>query len=140
MRPRLSAHLASYPDREEFQIDRVIVWVRVSAEIGSAASVSRAESVLGQVWEAIPQVLVAAQDASRQHLPQMWQAYDAAGVADQQLAVYGIWIDPLAASADYDVAWNYDKVNPEGLPKLPDDHRIAVTRDAAGTLTVDPVA
>lgn len=141
MQASFGAPLASYPDRVEFQIGRTIVWVWVSQALGgAAASVRRAESILGTVWDAIPQVLAVAQDASRRRLPEEWQAYDAANVADRQLLVYGIWIDPVAASAEYDVGLNHENTNSDGLPELPNDHSIQVSRDASGTVTADEPA
>jgi hypothetical protein len=125
--------LGSYPDREEFQVERVIVWVKTPSHGSRATWLERANLILGEVWQAIPAAVSAAQQASRTLIPEFWEAHDQAGTAAEQLAVRGIWIDPASGSADYEVARNPD-FDREGLPEFPDDLSIIVSRDPSGAL------
>jgi hypothetical protein len=126
--------LGSYPNREEFQIGQVIVWVMIPAHGRRDAWLERGDRLLDEVWEAIPAVLSAAQRESRTLIPEFWEAHDKAGTAGEQLTMLGIWIDPTTGSADYEVGCNHGFESTIGLPELPDGHSIAVSRDSGGGL------
>jgi hypothetical protein len=93
--------LGSYPDREEFQVGRVIVWVTIPPDGNRAAWVEQANPLFENVWQAIPAVVAHAQQVSRTRLPEFWKQYDDAGTADEPLTVSGIWLNPASGSADY---------------------------------------
>jgi hypothetical protein len=67
-------------------------------------------------------------------IPELWKAYDEAGTANEQLAVWGIWISPATGSADYQVGRSFESNDPDTLPELPDGHAIMVNRDSTGRL------
>lgn len=128
--------LGSYPDREEFQVERVIVWVEVSSHGSRAAWLEQADRMFEGVWRAIPAVVAAAQQASRSAIPEFWKAFDETGAAGAVLAVRGIWIDPVSGSADYEVAPNPDfPLGASGtVPEMPEGHSIVVSRQSDGNL------
>src|SRR5438094_108780 len=130
----LSNALGSYSDREEFQIGRVIVWVRIPGHGSRDTWLQRADLLIEDIWRAIPTVLSAAQQESRALIPEFWKLHDEAGTADEQLTVWGIWIDLIANSTDFHVGGNHDFNCPIGLPELPDGHCIMVSRDLSGTV------
>jgi hypothetical protein len=134
MRPILSDPLGSYPDREEFQIERVIVWVQIPSHGSRIHWVNRANQLIEGIWRAIPSVVEAAQQESRKLLPDFWKAHTQAGTASEQLTVHGIWIDPVNATAGYDVGENFDRRILPDSPELPDMYSIMVNRDSAGNL------
>jgi hypothetical protein len=134
MRRRLSNALGSYSDREEYQVDRVIVWVQLPPHGCRGDWLQRADQFFESIWAAIPEVLSAAEQRSREMVPGFWKAHDEAGTPGQKLAVLGIWIDPMTGSADYDVGFNYEFNGPSELPELPDRHTIMVSRDPCGRL------
>lgn len=135
-RPYLTNALGSYPDREEFQVGRVIVWVRIPSHAGRSMWLERADQLFEEVWQAVPEVLSAAERESRALIPEFWKAHDEAGTAGEHLAVRGIWIDPATGVADYEVGCNHDSENPSGLSELPDGYSILVSRSAGGDLLV----
>ncbi|SRR5579885_3157947 len=126
-----SNKLGSFPDREEFQVGQVIVWVKIPPHGNRATWLERANSIFEQVWPSIPAVISAAELVSRTLVPEFWKAYDQAGAADNPLSVQGIWIDSASGSADYEVSRNHD-FDRASLPELPDDHSIMVSRDPNG--------
>jgi hypothetical protein len=137
-RLHLSNAIGSYPDREEFQVERIIVWVAISALGDRASWLRRADLMFEEIWRAIPAVVRVAQQASRAEIPEFWIAHDETGTADKQLAVRWLWIDSASGSTDYDVGPNYDFTARQsaGLPEFPDDHSIMVSRQPDGELVV----
>jgi hypothetical protein len=134
MRRHLSNALGSYSDREEFQVDRVIVWVQLPTHGCRADWLQRADQFFESIWAAIPEVLSVAEQKSREMVAEFWKAHDEAEMPGQKLAVRGIWIDPMTGSADYDVGCNYEFNGPGGLPELPESHTITVSRDPCGNV------
>lgn len=134
MRLYLSGPLTSYADRDEFQIDRVLVWVKYPANGNRSAALLRANELFPEIWQAIPEVVPFAQAQSRAVIPEFWRAHDESGVPGARLAVWGITIDPATELAVYDVFWNHDFKCPAGLPELPDGHSVDVSRDREGRL------
>jgi len=128
--------IGSYPDREEFQVGRVIVWVEIPPHGSRATWLERADRMFGEVWRAIPAVVSAAQRESRALIPEYWKAHDEAGSTGERLAAWGIWIDPLGGTATYEVGrnWDFDPKDPTRLPELPDGHCITVSRDPGSEL------
>jgi hypothetical protein len=135
-RLRRSNTLGSYPDREEFQVERVIVWVEVPPHGIRDTWLERADRMFDEVWQAVPAVVAAAQQESRALFPEYWEARDRSGAAGERLAVRGIWIDPADGSAEYDVAANSDSAPDDSTPPpaLPADHSISVSRRPDGSL------
>jgi hypothetical protein len=103
------------------------------------AWVEQANPLFEKAWQATPAVLALAQQVSRTRLPEFWKQYDEAGTADEPLTVSGIWLDPASGSADYEVNRNHD-FDCDGLPELPDEHSIMISRDADGRLFTPPAA
>lgn len=134
MRRHLFNALGSYSDREEYQVDRVIVWVQLPPHGCRSDWLQRADQFFETIWAAIPEVLSAAEQRSREMVPEFWKAHDEAVTPAQKLVVLGIWINPMTGSADYDVGCNYEFIVPSGLPELPDSHSIMVSRDPCGSL------
>jgi hypothetical protein len=134
----LSNPIGSYPDREEFQVGRVIVWVELPSHGSRAAWLKQANLIFEGVWRDVPTVVSAAQQASRALIPEFWKGHDEAGTASEQLVVWGIWIDSAEGSADYEVGRNhgFSRKNWTHLPELPDDYSIVVSRDPHGGLHV----
>ena len=134
--PYLSGPLGSYPDREEFQVDRTIINVMLPAHGDRRAWLARADELFEDVWRAVPLVILAAQQNSRVTLQEFWKAHDEAGTSSEQLAVWGIWIDPETGAADYHVGCNHVFMDhaPAALPGLPDDYTISVHRNPTGHL------
>jgi hypothetical protein len=81
-------------------------------------------------------VLLAAEKESRSLIPEFWKAHDEAGTAGKRLSVWGIWIDPLTGSADYEVGGNLIDAHDHSLdlPELPESHRVIVSRPPDGSL------
>jgi hypothetical protein len=133
-----SNELGSYPDREEFQVERVIVWVKIPSRGSRAAWLERADQIFEDVWQAIPAAVAAAQQESRARIPEFWRAHEEAGTVGEPMSVLGIWIDPTTGSADYEVGRNHDRVHegPTHLPDLPDGYSIVVSRAPNGGLLV----
>lgn len=136
MRERhLRGCLGSYPDREEFLVERVLVWVMIPNQDLRRELIQRADQRFEEIWSALPKVQMEAQRESRTIIPKFWERHDAAGTSDEQFIVYGIWIEP-DGSAQYRVAANYDFENAgRNLPELPENHSIMVSRDSKGVLS-----
>jgi hypothetical protein len=117
-----SNRLGSYLDGEEFQIERVIVWVCIPPHGSRVGWLDRADRLFDEIWRAIPDVLFVARAASRAQIGDPRKTLDEASVAGDQSAVRGIWIDPVSGSADYDVAEGDDY----------DGKSVMVTRDLGG--------
>jgi hypothetical protein len=124
--------LGSYSDREEFQVEQVIVWVMLPHDGDRGKWLQRAEQLFGDIWQATRAVVSAAEKKSRNLIPQFWKVHDEAATSDLQLAVWGIWIYPKSESADYEVGCNPQFNGPSSLPELPDGHTIMVSRDRDG--------
>ena len=116
-----------YQDRYEFQLGQVLVWVITPPFAIPDTGLERAERMFDEVWGAIPTVVSAAEKVSRAQLPEFWMAHDDAGTAGDRLAVWGMWIDPINGSVDYEVGENFEPMHhvTAHLPEMPDDSRIA---------------
>ena len=130
--------LTVYRDSYEFQFGRVLVYVITPPFALPATGLERAERMFDEVWGAIPTVVSAAEKVSRAQLPEFWMAHDDAGTAGDRLAVWGMWIDPISGSVDYEVGRNFDSMHhvPTYLPEMPDDFSIMVTRAPDGSLQI----
>jgi hypothetical protein len=123
-----SSLLGSYSDREEHQVDRVIVWVMRPLP----DSPVRANWIFNDLWEAISAVVSVAELKSREQIPWYWDAHDKAGTSSNRLTVYGIWINP-DGSATYEVGSNYKEYS-SPPPELPDDYSLMISRSPDGIL------
>src|SRR4051794_28137798 len=103
MSRHLTDAIGSYPDRDEFQVGRVIVSVTTPADDSRAAWLARANELFEHVWEAVPDVLAFARRHSQPASNADGPADRAADVTSETLAVRGIWIHPGTGTADYDV-------------------------------------
>ena len=121
--------LTVYEDRYEFQFGRVLVWVLTPPFAIPDTGLEGAEQMFDEVWGAIPAVVSAAEKESRAQLPGYWMAHDKAGTAVDRLAVWGMWIDPISGSVDYEVGENFEPMHhvPSHLPGMPDNSNIMVT-------------
>lgn len=132
--PPLSSPLGSYPDREEFQVGRTLVWVLGPPERRDEL-VAIANMQFSKIWACSERATATAVELSRSELPEFWQAHDDAGTSSRQLAVWGILIDAEAGSAKYDVRMNLD-FNPDShcpsLPLLPSNRSYRVVRTPDG--------
>ncbi len=130
--------LTVYKDRYEFQFGRVLVWVITPPFAIPDTGLERAERMFDEVWGAIPAVVSAAEKESRAQFPGYWVAHDEAGTAGDRLAVWGLWIDPISGSVDYEVGENFEPMHhvPSHLPEMPDDSNIMVTRTPDGSLQI----
>jgi len=134
-----SGALGSYDDREEYQVDRTIIWVMLPEGGSRAAWLEQGDTLFGPIWSAIPEVLALARQTSREAVPEFWQVHDLTQTAEDVLAVWGIWLDPDTGSASYQVGNNFELSfkQPE-LPEFPEDADIMVERSADGSLTLSP--
>ena len=94
------------------------------------------DRIFEEIWQAVPAVLLVAEQESRALIPEFWRARDEAATAGTRLSVCGVWIDPVSGSADYEVSGNpFDTHdNSLHLPVLPENHRVLVSRSADGAL------
>jgi hypothetical protein len=134
-----STKLGSYSDREEFQVERVIVWVNIPPHGDRTIWLERADRIFGEVWRAIPDVVSVARLGLSAPEGDLGRSHDEMEVASERLAVMGIWIDPINGSAEYEVGADYgcdgvDLVDPSGIE---DSLSVMVYRDPDGELTVN---
>lgn len=80
--------LGTYPDREEFQVDRVIVWVEIPSYGSRATWLKRADRSFEGLWRTIPAVALVAEQESRALIPVDWKAHDEAGQTLERLSVW----------------------------------------------------
>jgi hypothetical protein len=133
-----SNRLGSYLDREEFQIERVIVWVDIPPHGNRTGWLERADRVFDEIWRAIPDVVSAARLGPGAQVADPGKTHDEAGVSSERLAVRGIWIDPVNGSAQYEVGaeCGYDGGDAIEPPGRPDGRSVMVHRDPGGELLV----
>ena len=134
-----SGALGSYEDREEYQVERTIVWVMIPEGSSRSACLDQGDMLFSPVWSGIPDVLTLARQSSRQASPEFWCVHDLTQPAEDVLAVWGIWLDPDTGGASYQVGINYEFSfkHPE-LPEFPEEEQIMVERSADGRLTLSP--
>ena len=105
---RIATRLGAYDDRDEYQIDRMLVWVIFGTPCRRQLATELACALFPAVWDAIPQTVKLAQIHSREKHPEFWRSRDATGTADDALHVWGIWLDPFEGKATYDISENLD--------------------------------
>jgi len=134
-----SGALGSYEDREEYQVERTIVWIMIPEGLSRSACLSEGDRLFGPVWNRIPDVLMLARQASRQANPEFWRVHDLTQTAEAVLAVWGIWLDPDTGGASYQVGNSYEfsSEHPE-RPEVPEEEQVMVERSADGRLTLSP--
>lgn len=123
--PILASPLGSFPEREEFQVERTIVHVEIPPQTSRSSSIHQANLLFGDIWSAIPDVLLV---AARQ-LP----SSTTRGL-HECLAIRGIWIRPDTGAATYDVAENLQYL--AEMSDLPYDFSVIVVRSPDGQLSV----
>lgn len=123
--PLLANPLGSFPGRVEFQVDRTIVQIEILPLASRSDSIHAASLLFGDIWSAIPDVLLV---AARQ-LP-------TAITADlhECLAVRGIWIRPDTGTATYDVAEGFRRL--AEASEFPENFAVAVVRSPDGQLSL----
>ncbi len=132
-----SSRLGSFPDREEFQVGRTLVWIMIPESGKRIDWLERGDGLFGDLWRGRDRVLAFAQQQSRTVLPDFWTAHDLAGTSAGQLMVWGIWIDPEDGSAVYEVNQNHAFASARtDLPEYPEDVPVMVRRDARGVLSL----
>ncbi|GGJ80424.1 hypothetical protein GCM10008939_25370 [Deinococcus aquiradiocola] len=89
-----SGTLGSAQSAEEVQIARPLVWIVIPAYGRRADWLQRGDDLSGESWREGDRVVAFARQQSRAMLPDFWAAHDQAGISDEQLAVWGIWISP----------------------------------------------
>jgi hypothetical protein len=130
MKDRLSGALGSFPDREEFQVDRTIVNVVISPENNRHYWINLANKIFDSTWNSIPEVLAIVEQQSRIESPYLWQAPEDQSTLFGRVYVLDIWLYPQAGIAEYHVSENEDyieELNVEGLTYM-------VKRDLSGKL------
>ncbi|HZZ81025.1 MAG TPA: hypothetical protein VFE62_21165 [Gemmataceae bacterium] len=134
-RQYLTGPIGSYPDREEFQVDRVIVWVKIPTANDYVDWLDRADDQFPTIWQARFKVMLVAESALRSMFPKVWESHDTTKSTQDLVMLRGIWIDPRTGTADYDV-WCPDALeNWDEQGEEPSDF-VIVTRDPKGALTV----
>jgi len=156
MNPSLKeSPLGTYADRDgnfrsEYQIGTRLVWVTCRHHIGCQQCADKADALLPDIWDAMPDAVAMAEDYSRTVIPEFWRPHDMSQREGARLAVWGITIVPGTGEATFDISMNFDfdfdsptfskddvrKETPILLPELPDPHYVFVTRNSSGQLTV----
>jgi hypothetical protein len=129
----LDSPLGSYPDREEYQVDRVLVNIEIPSHGARQAWLEVGKTLFPDAWLAIPRVIEAAEHAAREEQATLWQQLDQGATGVGPLAVYDVWINPVTGGGTYRVGSNWDFPFPQSV-EFPEDYFILVERDAAGGL------
>lgn len=115
------------PGRDEYQLDKVIVWVNYGASERQDLAMPLILRQFPAIWTAIPEVISAASELFRARVSARACA----------LSVWGIELEPYAAVATYHVGVDLERWSLEGRSsELPPDSLVYVTRDRDGALLV----
>lgn len=133
--PPLSNPLGSYADRDEFQVGSTLVWV-LGPPDQREELVAIANLQFSEIWVCAEKAVATAVELSRSELPDFWQAHDDAGTSSRLLKVWGILIDAVADSTEYDVREDPDfkaELHCLSLPLFPSRRSYRVVRTSEGT-------
>lgn len=135
---RQATLLGSYPDRDEYQIGRTLVWVQFGTREQQETATDLACLQFPSIWSSIPEVIAEAREASRKELPEFWQVHEEAETANEVLSVWGIWIEPVSGVATYEVSTNHEFLCERGanLPVFPEESHVMVMRSKEGVVSV----
>lgn len=138
--PRTAVLLGSYDDRDEYQIDRTLVWVCFSSPLTRDADTAEAFRQLPSILQAIPEVIEKAVALLREQSPDFWRPHDLAGTCLDLVSVWGIWVYPPCCRASYQVSENHCFDPPKGamLPAFNDEPVVYISRSGDGIVTIDP--
>jgi hypothetical protein len=132
MQNRLFGALGSFPDQEEFQVDRTIVNVVISPDNNRQYWINQANKIFDSIWNSIPEVLAVVEKQSRIESPYLWLSPEVQSVLSGRVCVFGIWLDPKTGIAEYHVEENEDYIeylNVEGRSYM-------VKRELSGKLVL----
>jgi hypothetical protein len=129
----LDSPLGAYADREEYQVERVIVNIQIPVHGSRQMWLERGRRLFPDAWRAIPSVIDAAERASRDELPTSWQHIDLQAESVRPLVVYGMWIEPATEKVTYRVGLNFE-FDFENRSDFPEDYFVSVERDTEGNL------
>jgi hypothetical protein len=136
--------------RSEYQIGRRLVWVRCPHQEMCNACLSQTDALLPEIWAAIPDAIVLAEDHSRTVYPAFWLPHDESTIGENRMDVWGITITPMTGLSSFHVSENHDfpwdrtayakddewRERPLRLPRFPDRHFVYLDRDTSGALSV----
>ena len=132
-----SSRLGSYPDRDEFQVGKSLAWIMIPEDGKRTDWLEREDGLFDDLWRDRDRVLAFAQPQSRAAVPDFWAAHDLADTSAEQLAVWGLWIDPENGSAVYEISQNHGFGSDlTDLPEYPENVWVMVRRDARGVLSL----
>lgn len=129
--------LAFNDDHAEFQQGQVIVRVNFPEHGTPAQWLNRASAAFDAIWADVPKMIRFAHAHLRTLDPPRWQAYATAGIGEQALIAYGIWIDPVEGLSSCQVAVDEQRVPPPGLPAFSDADDVMVMRSPLGWLIIE---
>jgi len=132
---KLCNPIASYDDRLEFQVERIIIWVYINNSLGIEKSIKKANNSFDYIWNDRGSVIELAEAESRKLSPGIWKVHDSLGILEHPLSVCGIWYFPDIDVAHYEVNINHDYRYGEGVPEF-EEESITVTRDSESTLSI----
>ena len=123
----------------EFQQGHVTVRVDFPEHGTPAAWLARASVAFDAIWADVPKMIGFARAYLRTLDPPRWQAYAAAGVGEQVLIAYDIWIEPVDGLSSCQVVADEQLTLPPGLPGFTDADDVVVMRSPSGWLLIDGV-
>ena len=137
----LSGPLGSYEDKEEFQVDRTLVWVEISSRSERQASIDKANELLPAIWDSNGLIISVAEQALRKINPAFWSSHDSAGTTKELLSIWGITINPDTGLANYHVGCNFDFEADEHLklPHLNEEISVYINRCITGETSIEQV-
>ena len=114
----------------------VVIRVNFPAHGDRDAWLARASNAFDDIWKEASKALAFARTHLRERQAALWQQYDTAGVGDNALSLFSLWLEPVDGTACWHVVYDGDFALPPGLPEFPDDVMVAVDRSANGWLTI----
>ena len=133
----LKGPLGSYSSYDEFQVDRTLIWIKISPHGERESWLTQGKFLFDEIWAAVPEALRIAEQVSRNLCSDFWDRCDSKQASGQPLAVWGIWINPETGNASYDININHHfQSDHDDLPDLPEES-IGVIRNREGRLKIE---
>ena len=132
--PELS-QLGYFDDRDEYQIDKTIVWIHVPDRGIRSDWIEQGKAAFWEAWKHCGEILMIAESYSRKANPEFWTAYPPDSGKKSPLQIRGLSVRPDSKLLMWDIWDNYELADSCGLKPPADDDDFHICIDLKSTFS-----